>query len=581
MAVAIDWHTMYVIFRMMSVIRFVERDAIVKYGFFRDKNNRKRNQWFIRDLGEGSAPSIQPILASLDDNDRYLMERLGKNMDFQSRNVSLAGKRGKLYFILSLTDQTRLVRNVILPLQLWQKGEGATPELENESHGVSTILDLIEKRMMEATDAKRVHDLSSAIGEMFQGRALLLLDGEVSGFLIALRKVEARGIESPEAEHSVVGPRESFVEKMETNLGLIRQTLRDPHLVIESVHLDWRGRNELAVIYLSDLANPELVAEVKRRLTSIVTDAVRGQMFLQELLSDNVFSPFPQMRPSERPDVTCAYLLEGSVAILIPGSSHALLAPVTMFQLMDTVDDYYSPWQYATLIRFLRILSLLFSLAVPGLYLSLVAYNPELIPTRLVISMDTARIKVALPIFVEILVMEIMIEILREAGIKLPKPIGQSVSIVGGLVIGEAAVNANLVSPVTVVIVALTAISSFTAPVYLLGITYRILRFFLLLLSSVLGLYGFLLGLFVIHAHLCRLTSFGVPYLAPLSPLRFGDWKDTLVRFPFSKLTRMPLFTKTQYKSKTFSQQTENRQVSSFRKQQSRQEQEGGPDETS
>jgi hypothetical protein len=332
------------------------------------------------------------------------------------------------------------------------------------------------------------------------------------------------------------------VEILASNISLIRQRLRDPHLCVQTFHVGGRTKQEVACLYLDDVANPVIVEKVRERLASIDTDALQGQHHLQELLQDNSYSFFPQLRPTERPDVACSYLLEGSVVLMVGGAAHALILPITFFQLLNTVDDYYSSWQYATLIRFVRMMLLLVSIAVPGLYLSLVAYNPELMPTRLVISMDAARVKVALPIVLEIFVMEIMIEILREAGVKLPRPVGQAVSIIGGLVIGEAAVNANLVSPVTVVVVALTAISSFTAPVYQLGITFRILRFFLFLCSCVFGLYGFLLGLFVIHAHAARLVSFGVPYLAPLSPLRVRDWMDTLVRFSYKRLTHRPTF---------------------------------------
>lgn len=472
---------------------------------------------------------------SLERNVEDLRRSLGKNADFVMKEFDYAGRRACLCFFHSLVDSKKLEEYVLV--QLHQKEEEVVHTLTDQDQ-----FQEIMRNWFPLIDIGRTGDLGSALQQLMYGEALLLIDGENTCLLIAVKKVEKRDVQPPDMEQSVIGPKESFVEEMGTNITLIRQRLRDPRLYVESLQVAKRGKQEVAILYLVDVTNASIVDEVKKRLNAIEIDHIQGQLHLQELLQDNSLSLFPQIRPTERPDVACSYILEGSVVLMVQGASHALIVPISLFQLMDTIDDYYNTWHYATLIRFLRMLAMLFSISIPGLYLSLVAYNPELIPTRLVISMDAARVKVALPIILEIFVMEIIIEILREAGLKLPKPIGQAISIIGGLVIGEAAVNANLVSPVTIVIVALTAISSFTAPVYLLGITYRILRFFLLICSSVLGLYGFLLGLFFIHAHVARLYSFGVPYLAPLSPLRIRDWGDTFIRMSFKKLTSRPTF---------------------------------------
>ncbi|NGQ94401.1 spore germination protein [Brevibacillus sp. SYP-B805] len=489
--------------------------------------------------------------SSLEENIAEIRQRLGHNADFVTRRLIYAEQKAALFFFETLVDIKLLSEQVVDPLRAVSPGEGTsgvevTDGGTGTSVGEGTAAGLMEEISLRIVlrETHQVAAWNEAVSQLLQGYVLLLAEGETKGLLIDVKKVEKRGIDEPDTEQSVIGPRESFVENLTTNITLIRQRLRDPHLSVEEWRLTRRGSGRVALFYLADVANPQIVQEVRSRLSRIDVDAIQGQLHLQELIHDNNFSLFPQMRPTERPDATCSYLLEGNLALMVDGGAHALIFPISFFQLLETVDDYYSSWQYATLIRFVRMLALLFSIVVPGLYLSLVAYNPELIPTRLVISMDAARVKVALPIVVEIFVMELMIEVLREAGLKLPKPIGQAVSIVGGLVIGDASVNANLVSPVTVVIVAFTAISSFTAPVYLLGVSFRILRFFLLLSSSMLGLYGFLLGLFLVHAHLARLVSFGVPYLAPLSPLRLGDWVDSIVRLSYKMLTSRPSFLK-------------------------------------
>ncbi len=519
--------------------------------FFRPKN-RNQTKKPTMERGTSRGPT-GPLQQSLQENVQSLRSWLGKNTDFAVNELLCGDCRVALLFFTSLVDVQLLSERVVFPLrENWDEGSYQQQPTQRCEQGETAVPEPLAemKRRIVVSDTWLVEDWQSAVEELMSGKALLLAEGVAGALSIGLAKVEKRDIAAPETELSVIGPRESFVEILGPNITLVRQRLRDPHLCVESFQVGKRGKQQVALFYLDDVANPSLVEEMKKRLASIETDALQGHHHLQELLEDNNFSLFPQMRPSERPDVVCSYLLEGSVVVMVEGAAHVLIMPITFFQLITTVDDYYSSWQYASLIRIVRMVALLLSIVTPGFYLSLVAYNPELIPTRLVISMDSARVKVALPIVLEIFVMEIMIEILREAGIKLPKPIGQAVSIVGGLVIGEAAVNANLVSPVTVVIVALTAISSFTAPVYLLGITYRILRFFLLLCSSIFGLYGFLLGLFVMHAHVARLVSFGVPYLAPLSPLRIRDWMDSLFRFSFKRLTHRPAFLQPQNATK-------------------------------
>lgn len=518
---------------------------MTKASFFWRKAVRQPGRWSKREQRAIASFPLDVFQPSLDQNVKDITDQLGRNMDFVSRVLIVGGRRAALFFFHTLVDLKQLNEQVILPLEeRWEDGLTDQGPLVTEEETEKFPLDIMGKRILAGSLLERVDTWPRAVRELLAGKVLLLVDGETAGLLIGVNRVSKRNISEPDTEHSVIGPRESFVEDRDTNLALVRKWLKDPFLTVESVHVARRGNSEAAVLYVADIANPEVVQEVKRRLSLIDADVVYGHMYLQEMIQDNAWSLFPQMRATERPDVVSSYLLEGCVAILDGSSTYALIVPMSFFQLLSTVDDYYSPWQYATLIRIVRVMAIILSIAIPGLYLSLVAYNPELIPTRLVISMEAARARVAMPMLLEILVMEVMIEILREAGIKLPRPVGQAVSIVGGLVIGEAAVNANLVSPVTVVIVALTAISSFSAPVYQLGITYRILRFFLLFASSVLGLYGFMLGVFVIHAHLCKLVSFGVPYLAPLSPLRLTDWKDTMVRFPFRKLTNRATFLK-------------------------------------
>jgi uncharacterized membrane protein (DUF485 family) len=517
----------------------------MKFNLFWRKSVDRSKRFLLRETQAVNTIEKTPLHASLVKNAEVLTERLGRNSDFAACHFTCMNRNVSLFFLHSLADSDRLNRQVIVPLQQRAGMFPTAVETSLAEDEEKSLIVFIQENIISASDILRVEDWQAAIEQILHGKALLLVEGESVGLAVGVKKEYSRNIEQPETEQSVIGSKDSFVETLNTNIGLVRQRLRDPYLRVESVVVGKRTKQETAIMYLADVANPQIVEEVRRRLSCIETDSLIGQMQLQEYLEDNSFSLFPLMRPTERPDVTCSYLIEGNVAVMVEGTSHALILPITFFQLLETVDDYYTSWQYATLIRIVRMVALFLSITTPGLYLSLVAYNPELIPTRLLISMDAARVKVAFPIFMEIFIMEFIIEIIREAGVKLPRPVGQAVSIVGGIVIGQAAVNANLVSPVTLVIVALTAISSFTSPVYYLGITHRILRFFLLVCSSLLGTYGFILGLLFIHAHVARLVSFGVPYLSPFSPLRLRDWTDMLIRIPMKKLRTRPAFLKT------------------------------------
>ncbi len=495
----------------------------------------------IRRKSGTDRPFSETFHTSLDQNAAKLKALFGDNLDFAYQEILSPFGRGMLFYFSSLVSQEVVADILFRPLQEMEPDQNEHSKTDRRTARPDELI----RHKLPVIDTESTSDFRAATEKLAGGMALLLLDGHGEGLLLNIRKTEKRNIAPPETEQSVIGSKESFIEDLNTNIALIRQTLPDPNLRAEPVTVAVRGTNKVAVLYMSDVANPQLVEKVKQRLGQIRVDAIHGQAHLEELIEGNSFSLFPQLRTTERPDVATSYLLEGHVLIILPNAAQVLIAPITFMQFITTIDDYYSRWQYATLVRFVRIFALLLSILLPGLYISLVAYNPELIPTRLVISMDASRTRVALPSILEILAMEISIEILREAGIKLPKPIGQAVSIIGGLVIGEAAANANLVSPVTVVIVALTAISSFSAPLYALGVTLRVLRFFLILCSAFLGLYGLLLGFFLIHIHLCKLNSFGVSYLSPFSPLNIQDWKDTVVRFPFKKITKRPGFMKT------------------------------------
>ena len=293
-------------------------------------------------------------------------------------------------------------------------------------------------------------------------------------------------------------------------------------------------------MYIDGLAHPPMVQEMLARLEKINVDSILESGYIEQLIQDRRWSPFPQIQNTERPDKVVANLLEGKVSILVDGTPFALIAPAVFSQFYQSPEDYYERFYIATLLRFIRIISITIALLLPSLYIAFSSFHPEMIPSRLVIAMAAGRSTVPFPSLVEALFMELAIEILREASVRLPGPIGPTIGIVGALVVGEAAVSAGLVSPVMVIIVAVTTIGSFASPSYSAAIAIRMLRFPVMLLAGMFGLYGIMLFLIVILIHLSSLKSFGVPYMSPLSPLNLKGMKDLFIRAPHHLLRTRP-----------------------------------------
>lgn len=312
--------------------------------------------------------------------------------------------------------------------------------------------------------------------------------------------------------------------------------------MIENRKIGKISNTNVAIVFLRGIAKQELVEEVRRRLGQIEIDALLESSYVEQLIQDHPYSPFPQVAATERPDRVVGGLLEGRVAIIVDTSIYVLMVPGELPALMDSPEDYYHQFYYATFIRWLRYISFFVALTLPALYIAITNYHQEMIPTTLFISISAARQGVPFPAFLETLLMEVAFEILREAGIRLPAPVGQAVSIVGALVIGQAAVQANIVSPLMIIVVAFTGIATFTVPQYGLGITVRLLRFPLMISAAFLGLFGVMTALLAVLLHLCSLRSFGVSYLSPLAPANFRSLaRETLIMAPLWSRDRRPI----------------------------------------
>ncbi|CAG7614352.1 spore germination protein [Paenibacillus allorhizosphaerae] len=415
-----------------------------------------------------------------------------------------------------------------------------TPLKKIDSDPPETISKICEQ--ITISDHKELQTIGDIVNDVLDGRAVLIMDKLAGALSLGLTSFEKRSIEEPLAEAVVRGPREGFIESLGVNTSLIRRRLKTPALKFVSFTVGRYSKTELNVAYIKGIAKPEVVDQVMNRISQIDMDGVMESGLIEELLEGDNYSPFSQLQITERPDVAASCLLEGRVIIITDNTPMVLIAPTTFWSMLQSPEDYYQRFIIGTLIRWLRYLFLLVAMLAPAVYVAVLTFHQEMVPTTLLLRVAKSREEIPFPALLEALIMEVTFEALREAGVRLPRQVGSAVSIVGALVIGQAAIQAGLVSAPMVMVVAITGISSFMMPQYPTSIALRILRFPIMILSGILGLFGLILAMLFIISHLCILRSFGVPYLAPLSPIYPNALKDVLIRAPRSKMRWRPAF---------------------------------------
>ncbi|WP_047984597.1 spore germination protein [Ornithinibacillus californiensis] len=393
---------------------------------------------------------------------------------------------------------------------------------------------------ISTTEIGNTHD--DVANAILSGKSVFFLDGQQSVIIMDTKGGESRSIQQPVAETVVRGPRAGFVENLGTNLSLLRRALQTSDLRFKAYQIGERSKKSLVVAYVDGVINPAIVKEVSRRIESIEIDDAPESGFIEQWIEDSFLSPFPQIDSTDRSDKASSALLQGKVVILLDGTPFVLIAPIVLGDILKSPEDYYERWWIGTLLRMLRYLAAFIALMLPGLYIALVSIHPGLLPTELALSIAASREGVPFPPVVEAFLMVITMELLQEAGIRLPTPIGQTIGIVGGLVIGEAAVTAGIVSPIMVIVIGLTAIAAFANPSFSIGITFRIIRWGFMIAAAIFGLYGIVLVYIIINIHIVNLKSFGIPYSTPFAPNIAGDWKDLVIRAPMTMLTKRPRF---------------------------------------
>lgn len=472
-----------------------------------------------------SATSPAVLTDDLDGNEHVLRQTFANASDVIFRPLQAEGHiRMLIVYIDGLVDTSSLDLAVLKPVLY----KGAPDDHET----VEWVGRLIEDQLVAVANASTENQLSKVCNMILNANVVLLIDGEAQALILELKKYSQRGVGEPSAEQVIRGPRDGFTEDVRVNTSLLRRKIRSTDLKFEPLVLGEISQTNVVLSYLDGIVDEKLLAEVRTRVTRIQIDAVLDSGFIEEFIEDFPLSPFPTTQNTERPDVVAANLLEGKVAIFTDGSPFVLLVPFVLWGSFQSAEDYYERFIYTTAVRWLRFSLVGMSLLLPSVYVALTTFHPQLIPTNLVLTFAAAREESPFPTVIETMLMEIVFEALREAGIRLPKAVGSAVSIVGALVIGQAAVEAGIVSAPIVIVVAATGIASFAIPRYNVATAFRLLRFPMLLLAGTLGFFGITMGLLFLMSHLVTLRSFGVAYFGPVAPTHVDHLGDALWRAP-------------------------------------------------
>lgn len=472
--------------------------------------------------------SIDPNLRlspHLVNNEQTLKTMFERCSDVIFRDVTLQGDTKLLLIYVDGLIDKDIIQSVILkPLMYEGIPQGIGP--------IDSIAQMCDQQLFAILQTKKVNTFHDAADDILKGNLAILADGEASVLLTNVAQFEARSIEEPSTEASLRGTRESFTETLRTNTTMLRRIIVTPNLKMESFHIGKLTQTEVVLAYIEGIVSASMLDEIRSRVQQIDLQGVLESGYIEESIEDTNFSPFPQMLSSERPDVVSSGLLEGRVGILVGGSPIALIVPMTFWDGLQAPDDYYERFMYVTMNRWIRYLFALFAILFPSVYIALTTFHPEMVPPKLMLSITGLREQAPFPTVIEVFIMEFMFEGLREAGIRLPQQIGPLVSIVGALVIGQAAVQAGIISAPIVIVVSAAGISSFVIPRYRFGYPMRMLRFPLLVLSGIFGLFGTAIGMIAILSHLIHLSPLGTPYLQPVAPTRKSRVKNVFLRWP-------------------------------------------------
>ena len=500
-----------------------------RFNLTNSQDNSDNKMVPLEDLNENVYPSI-------DVNLEYIKSKFNSsiNSDIKIRQFDLIA-RNKLYkafvlYIDGMSDSKAINRFILYPLMLKNKSNTSEASETMVSSAVASnitvkrvkkfnLIDYINSCLIPHNDVTKMKKFEEIITSVNLGNCALFIDTIDTCFVCDVKGYEKRTIDSPKNEIVIRGSHEAFVENLRTNTSMLRRLVNNENLIIEDTSVGIVSKTKCAICYLKDIANTELVNEVKHRVNNLDLDYIISSGQLEELIKENSKSSLPEVISTERPDTAASSILEGKVVVIVNGTPIVLIAPCTFFDLLASPEDRYINFTFANLLKIIRFIACIISVLLPGIYIAITNFHEELIPTELLFSIISSRQAVPLSIELEIILMEIAFELIHEAGIRVPAPIGSTMGIVGALVLGDAAVSANIVSPISIIIVAITGLSSFVIPNFSLEFHFRILRFVFIFLGAIFGFLGIAIGIFIYFGILSEYTSFGISYLAPYVPV--------------------------------------------------------------
>ncbi|QNU65971.1 spore germination protein [Ruminiclostridium herbifermentans] len=477
------------------------------------KNENNTDNLFI--LSKSLEENISNIKEQFADDDTLIIRSFE---NAQNKDIKFS-----IVFTDGMVSSTQLNDNIIKPLLTYT---GFNTKLN--------LMDAIIYHVLSSNSVKKLTDENEIIDSIVRGNPVLFAQGESEVVSIDSKGWQTRAISEPEVEKSLRGSREGFTESLLMNLTMIRRRLATNKLKFKMQVLGKQTKTKICICYLDGIANKKILDELNKRLDKIDIDGITGSGIIVEFIKDYPYSPFKTIGGTERPDVIATKLLEGRIAIFVDGTPFVLTLPYVFIEYFQTSEDYYLNFYYASINRLLRILSFFITISAPALYIAITTFHQEMIPTVFVRSIIAARQGVPFPTVLEMVMLLIVFELLRETGVRMPSFSGTAVSVVGGLVLGSAAVDARIVSAPVVIVVALTAVTGLTTP-KIKGPAI-LLRFILIALSATIGLYGYLFGISALLIHLLQLRSFGIPYMLSITNFRLNDMKDTVIRAPWNFL---------------------------------------------
>ena len=479
------------------------------------------------------------ISDNIKENEKYIRERCKNCADILIRPMRL-GEESKIDCLMVYIEVA--VSNMMLD-------DSALGKMINHFWEIAPdqIQDFVRNNSLGIADIKKLEDMEEAIRALLTGNAIFFIDGYDKAMKISSKGYPSMGVSEAESEKVLRGSREGFSDSVKTNSALVRKRIRDTRLKVEETTVGLRSGTTVQILYIEDIVHEELLERIKNRMDEYVVDGILDSGMLEQMTDENWISPFPQYQTTERPDRASLELLNGKVVLLCDNSPEALILPGTFNGFMESSEDWYHHFEMASFLRMLRYLALVTATLLPGLYLAVIRFHTQILPGNLILSFAEAREGVPFSSVTELVFLELSFELIREAGVRVPGALGNAIGIVGGLIIGQAAVSANLVSPIVVMIVALTALGSMVIPDEEFASAFRLLKYMFLFLGGFLGMYGIVLGVYMTVAHLAGLLSFGLPYLSPfVRKESAGSTGEGILRIPFLKRIRRPAYARKQ-----------------------------------